>query len=312
MVRIEAPARLHLGMLDLAGSLGRRFGGLGVALSGPVAMIEARDCTDLKAEGEDAATVLAGARRYLGTTGLTGGAHVRVVSRIPRHVGLGSGTRLALGVAMALAVLNGRPADPVLLAQAVGRAQRSAVGLWTFARGGFVVEGGRRPDRDLPSPLLFRHDVPEQWRCVLAIPYGARGLSGPAEAAAFERLAPTADQSARIAHTVLMSLLPALVEGDLKEFGATLTRVQRLVGECFQPVQGGSFSNPLSAALIERLPAWGAAGAGQSSWGPTVFGLAADEEQGRELAARAESFLGDKGRVELVSFDNRGARAASG
>jgi predicted sugar kinase len=29
-VRVEAPARLHLGMLAVAGDGGRRFGGLGV------------------------------------------------------------------------------------------------------------------------------------------------------------------------------------------------------------------------------------------------------------------------------------------
>ena len=31
-VRVEAPARLHWGMFDISGSLGRRFGGLGVAI----------------------------------------------------------------------------------------------------------------------------------------------------------------------------------------------------------------------------------------------------------------------------------------
>ncbi|MEA2227675.1 MAG: hypothetical protein QOF04_1305, partial [Solirubrobacteraceae bacterium] len=34
-VRVEAPARLHMGMLDAAGEGARRFGGLGVAVSRP-------------------------------------------------------------------------------------------------------------------------------------------------------------------------------------------------------------------------------------------------------------------------------------
>ena len=33
-VRVTAPARLHLGFLDLAGGLGRRFGSLGLTLGG--------------------------------------------------------------------------------------------------------------------------------------------------------------------------------------------------------------------------------------------------------------------------------------
>jgi beta-ribofuranosylaminobenzene 5'-phosphate synthase len=39
-VRVEAPARLHMGMLDVAGRGTRRFGGLGVALRRPAAVVE--------------------------------------------------------------------------------------------------------------------------------------------------------------------------------------------------------------------------------------------------------------------------------
>ena len=40
-VRVEAPARLHLGMLAVAGDRGRRFGGLGVSVSRPAVVLEA-------------------------------------------------------------------------------------------------------------------------------------------------------------------------------------------------------------------------------------------------------------------------------
>lgn len=105
-----------------------------------------------------------------------------------------------------------------------------------------------------------------------------------------------------------MSLLPALVEGELAEFGAALTQIQRLVGECFSPVQGDNFSNPHSAELIEAFLAWGAAGAGQSSWGPTVYGLVAGEAQGQRLAGRTIELLGGRGQVEVVAFDNQGVQ----
>ena len=70
-----------------------------------------------------------------------------------------------------------------------------------------------------------------------------------------------------------MVVLPALVEEDLAAFGRGITEVQRLVGEMFRPVQGERFAHPQVAALVEALLAAGAAGAGQSSWGPAVFGL---------------------------------------
>ena len=56
----------------------------------------------------------------------------------------------------------------------------------------------------------------------------------------------------------------------------------------------------------------GAAGAGQSSWGPAVYGIVADEQVGRELARRMDAELAGGARVELVRFDNGGARLEPG
>jgi beta-RFAP synthase len=303
-VRVAAPARLHMGMLDAAGTGPRRFGGLGVAVSRPATVVEASESDALTAEGPDAERALAVAQRCRDALGVTAGARVRVLEAIPPHAGLGSGTKLALAVTAALAALAGRAPEPAETARAAGRGARSAVGLWTFALGGFVVEGGRRAGLDEPAPLLMRHAVPEEWRCVLAIPEAQPGLSGGAEAAAFARLRPDPGRSAEIAHVVLTALLPALVERDLAEFGAALSRVQRLVGDAFAPVQGGTF-HPRAGALVDALLRLGAAGAGQSSWGPAVYGLAGSEEHGRELARRLADDAGVA--AEVVRFDNRGA-----
>ena len=57
----------------------------------------------------------------------------------------------------ALAELHGLPAEPAALARAVGRGRQSAIGTWTFALGGFIVEGGRRPGGEGIAPLLARY-----------------------------------------------------------------------------------------------------------------------------------------------------------
>jgi beta-ribofuranosylaminobenzene 5'-phosphate synthase len=286
-VRVEAPARLHMGMLDAGGDGPRRFGGLGVAVSRPAVVLEASESDELTAEGPDAERALAVAERCREALGMTAGARVRVLEAIPAHLGLGSGTKLALAVTAALSALAGLSPDPAAMARTAGRGARSAVGLWTFALGGLVVEGGVRPGVAEPAPLLTRHAMPDDWRCVLAIPAAEPGLSGGAEAAAFADLRPDPDRAARIAHVLLTALLPALVERDLGEFGAALTRLQRLVG-----------------ALL-RL---GAAGAGQSSWGPAVYGIVGSEQHGDDLARRLETEIDGGARAEVVRFDNRGAR----
>ena len=53
-VRVEAPARLHWGMFDISGYLGRRFGGLGVAITRPAVILEATASDEVTAEGDDA------------------------------------------------------------------------------------------------------------------------------------------------------------------------------------------------------------------------------------------------------------------
>ena len=308
-VFVEAAARLHFGVLDLRGALGRRFGGLGAAVPQPSLLLEATPASALSAAGPDAERVLGFAERFLAHHEVSAGARLTVHRAIPPHSGLGSGTQLGLAVGRALAELHGLPADAPALARAVERGRRSAIGTWTFALGGFIVEGGRRAAGEGIAPLLARYAIPDGWRCVVAVPDGVPGLSGDAEAAAFDRLPPPPEREVeRFAHLVLMQLLPALVEADLASFGAALTEIQRITGAWFASQQGGVFAPGPSAALVRRMAEWGAAGVGQSSWGPAVYGLVEGRSAARELAGRAADALGSAGRVFEGGFAGAGAR----
>jgi beta-RFAP synthase len=307
-VTVEAPARLHFGVLDLRGHLGRRFGGIGAAVPTPSVLLEATPDDRLTAEGPDAGRTVEFAQRYLAAARIASGAHLRVHRTIPAHVGLGSGTQLALATARALAELYGQPAEPVALARAVGRGVRSAIGTWTFALGGFVLEGGRRPGRDDVAPLISRLPLPATWRCVIAIPETGPGLSGDAEAEAFRHLPSPAEREVeRVAHLVLMQLLPALADSDLTAFGAALSEVQRITGGWFAPAQGGAFAPGPVQALVRQMAEFGAAGVGQSSWGPTVYGLVPNPDAAQDLAQRIRAWLGPSGLVFATPFAERGA-----
>jgi beta-ribofuranosylaminobenzene 5'-phosphate synthase len=313
-VFVEAGARLHFGVLDLRGALGRRFGGLGAAIPSPSLLLEAARAREgVSAEGPDSARATEFGRRFLSTHGLGGGARLVIHQRIPAHSGLGSGTQLGLSVARALAELYGLPAEPAELARAVARGQRSAIGTWAFALGGFIVEGGRRPGEDGIAPLIGRFEVPERWRCVVAVPPGSPGLSGEAEAQAFDQLPPPQEREVeRVSHLVLMQLLPALIEGDLVSFGEALSAIQRITGAWFAPQQGGVFSPGYGEVLIQRMAGWGAAGVGQSSWGPAVYGLVDGVDAGFALAERCRDFLAGKGLVFEGGFARSGARVGRG
>jgi beta-ribofuranosylaminobenzene 5'-phosphate synthase len=309
-VVVRAPARLHFGVLDLRGHLGRRFGGIGAAVPVPGVRLEARLASELSATGPDADRAAGFARQYLSDRSLPGGAQFRIVEAIPAHAGLGSGTQLALSVARALAELHGQPTTADQLALAVGRGRRSAIGTWLFEEGGFILEGGRRPGSDAVAPKLARLPMPESWRCVVVVPEGKPGLSGEAEAAAFAELTPPAQEEVeRVAHIVLLQLLPALADADLPAFGDALSEIQRVTGRWFAAAQGGAFAPGPSAELVSRLAEWGAlGGVGQSSWGPAVYGIVGDEGEGKRLEALARASVGRQGRVYQSGFSNRGAQ----
>ena len=308
-VFVEAPARLHFGVLDLRGSLGRWFGGIGAAAPGPTLLVSAERADTLEVQGEDTDRAAAFASRFLAHHEIRRGARVRVHRALPSHAGLGSGTQLALAVARALAELHGVSTNAPGLARAVGRGRRSAIGTWIFDAGGLVVEGGRRPDRDECGPLLARLSFPPTWRCIVAVPDAPPGVSGGAEEEAFAQLPPpSARDVERVSHVVLMALLPALAEADLATFGAALTEIQEITGRWFAPVQGGTFAPGPSEELVRRMAEWGAQGVGQSSWGPAVYGVVDGEDAGLRLAERVRTALGTAGTVYEGPFQTSGAR----
>jgi len=308
-VCVEAYARLHFGVLDLRGSSGRWFGGIGAAASAPSLRLSASRADVLTVEGEDADRAAAFARQFLDHHRISAGAFVQVHRSLPSHAGLGSGTQLALSIARALAELYDLDAHPRALARATGRAQRSAIGTWTFAGGGLVVEGGRRAEGDECGPLIARLPFPETWRCVVVVPDGPPGISGADEADAFARLPKPSEQDVEhVSHQVLMVLLPALADGDLDQFGRALTEIQEVTGRWFASAQGGTFAAGPTRALVQRLAEWGAAGVGQSSWGPAAYGIVDGADAAAHLVERVRTALGSGGSVFEGPFRSEGAR----
>ena len=306
-VVVTAPARLHFGMLDPAGIGTRRFGGFGVGVESPrvVVGIMPRPGEDVVAHGRQAERAILFARRARAAFGHRGGLRVHVRESIPPHVGLGSGTKLALAIARGVAELAGVSAGPVELAEASGRGARSSVGCWTFAAPGLVVEAGV-PDGRWISPVVVRHPMPERWRCVLAVPGGGEGLSGDAEERFFDHLHERPTEEPRVSRLLLTAVLPGLLAGDIAEFGAALSEIQGEIGAMFAAQQGGVF-HPRAAPFVDALMALGVGAVGQSSWGPTVYGIVDGPERAAEIAGRLRALKDRAGEVRVVDFDRRGA-----
>jgi beta-RFAP synthase len=317
-VHVKTPARLHLGLIDLEGGLGRIFGGIGVAINYPNVVLEAQPSQNLTVEGKKSNSVKLLVERFLQKYHIKAGVTVNVKRTIPEHVGLGSGTQLALAVATALAKLFHVKASIRELALAMERGQISGVGTAVFEKGGFVVEGGLKVPKNklcLPSPenfppVIFHEPFPDDWLFVVAVPNVERGFADEEEGSVFGRLPPMlARDAGKICRLIIMKLLPSLVERDIENFGNALTQIQNIVGGYFAEVQGGKYSSPIAQECAEHMLKLGVHAVGQSSWGPAFYGLVQGVKQARKLQSHVQAFLNKKvgGEVFYAKANNQGA-----
>jgi beta-ribofuranosylaminobenzene 5'-phosphate synthase len=308
-VRVVAPARLHLGFLDLNGALGRRFGSIGLAIDRPATELVLSHSRSFKAEGPDRRRALETLKCVAGSYAAGSAYQLDIRTAIPSHAGLGSGTQLALAIGAALDVLNGLDHSAIETGELMNRGARSAIGMETFERGGFIVDGGRGA-RDHAPPILMRADFPEAWRILLIIDPRTSGVHGEAEAKAFADLPPlSADAAGRLCRLVLMQLVPGLMEADIETFGAAISEIQAIIGGHFASAQGGSaWASPAVGRIARGLKERGAFGIGQSSWGPTGFAYTPSEEIAARLYDSAiEPARADGLEILIARGRNRGA-----
>ncbi len=325
-VLVDAPSRIHVTLLDMNATRGRVDGGIGIALDEPGCILDARRSAGIDVHGGNETTrhrVLEAALAVTEGLGLPGGAEITLHAVARQHAGLGSGTQVALATAAAICRLYDRDLPVPGLAQLVGRGGTSGIGTAAFEQGGFILDGGHRfgspggkedfrpsaASRGIaPPPVLARHQFPEDWRILLVTPGTDSGAHGGREVDIFRTHCPVPlDEVREICHEVLMRMIPGLVEHDLDLFGSAVNRIQHLG---FKKVEV-AVQHPIIPALLEGTVQAGAAGAGLSSFGPTVYAIG---DLGMDDVARAaEEILSDHGgSVILTKARNYGAGVRAG
>jgi len=318
-VRIAAGARLHFGFGNLSLARERLYGGVGVALEEPRVVLEADPAGAVHCEGDLVAEHARTAADLLGVPGV----EIEVHERFPRHVGLGSGTQLALATLAAVAAAHDRDPEIREHAPALGRGGRSGVGVAAFERGGFIVDGGHPTELFTAAPpaagewsvppVIARHDLPVDWRFLVVLPDASAGRSGDCEDASMRAVVERADPGIadEIAGVLLRQVLPGAAAGDRRAFGAGVAELGRLNGAWYADEQGGVYRPPAGRIVDALSDCPVVSGVGQSSWGPAVYALTEVSalDQARAAARDALAAADTEGEVFAARPRNRGARA---
>lgn len=275
-----------MGFIDLSGALGRHFGSIGMAVNEICTRLTLTASGSLQVSGPASERAAGCARSLCRTLQVPERIAIHIDAAIPQHIGLGSGTQLALAIGTALNTYYGLGLTVRDIARLTDRGNRSGIGIGVFEQGGFVVDGGRGAATTTP-PIIAHMDVPEHWRFILVFDKRGQGLHGKQEVAAFRELPSFSQQeAARLCYLLMMQGLPALAEHDIGKFGDVISQLQRSVGEHFASVQGGIFTSPEVSLAMDWLAQQGAVAIGQTSWGPTGFCAVAGAEIAAELLTR--------------------------
>lgn len=279
---VSAPSRVHFGLVDFTNASPRKFGGVGVMLSYPRVIVNSRlSATSNSVGGEHIDDRLeVSVMRALARLTDSGcpPVHVDLLTPIPRHVGLGTGTATVMAAMYGAVCAAGIEPIQAELSLLSGRGGASGIGVYGAWRGGWVVDAGQPHGSPLlPSgevvpkrpSLVCSHFAAPIWTVDLYLhPRGAIVQPGD-ERLMFEDAAKDSPIDTLTALGLLHhGIVPALLEEDLMAFGSYIRRFQsiglkrREMSSQTEDVQG------LAMRLADLYAA-----VGLSSFGPVLVAL---------------------------------------
>jgi beta-RFAP synthase len=138
-IQIIAPARLHFGFLELNNNSGA-FGGIGLSIDKFNTKIRVKKNIGAKFKGKALDKASFFLKKFCKKNKIKPNFFLNIEKATPSHIGLGSGTQLALSIGSAISQLNNVNLDLEKIAKILNRSLRSNVGLINFKHGGFLID----------------------------------------------------------------------------------------------------------------------------------------------------------------------------
>lgn len=233
---VQAPARIHLTVLDMNRFAPNHAGGGGIGFAIQCYCTAEVSCTKKKVSIDygRAAIIEHFAAVFKQAVGYSGGFTIRVTDHQHQHVGLGSTSTVLIAVATAMNEAVGSPLNNTQLRHLIGRnfVEESADGKIAFGfetgvgpavstHGGMAVMGDE-------LALAYHHPFAEGKNVFIVIPPITISSAGTQEFDLLMNKGRTLDYIDRElkAYLFLMDLIPALERNDLKKIGDVIWEIE--------------------------------------------------------------------------------------
>ncbi|HOX35187.1 MAG TPA: GHMP kinase [Methanoregulaceae archaeon] len=235
-VMVRAPARIHLTVLDMNRFAPDHPGGGGVGFAIQCYCTAEVSCTEEKIEIDygRAPLIRNFVEVFRRAVGYTGGFSIRARDHQRQHVGLGSTSTVMIAVATAMNVALGAPLTNTQLRKLIGHNYveetadghiafgfETGVGPAVSTHGGMAIMGDE-------LSLVFHHPFAEGKFVHILIPPTDISSAGTKEFDLLMNKARTLDYRDRElkAYLLLMDLIPALEDNDLKRIGDIIWEIE--------------------------------------------------------------------------------------
>lgn len=306
---LNSPARIHFGFLNLDESSERIFGSLGLTISKYSYKIKIENSIHMKIECRDKSlkTKIKKIVEIISKKKKLQNFKITVLSIIPVHKGLGSGTQLCLAVGFLICKLNKIKLNVNEISIILKRGLRSGIGIESFKRGGFNIDVGKLKGSAYPPLNIMNIKWPKNWKILLLEDSNRSGLYGKKELNEFKKIKRINKTQPNLNFkSVLMNIIPGLIEKNFGQFSKGIRQIQDDMSEKFYS-HPNKFASKQIEKIFSNLRKKKIISFGQSSWGPTGFVFSENEKKRNELLKYLEKyiFLNKMKGIKLLKVEGR-------
>ena len=306
-IQIISPARLHFGFLGINNNQSDNLlGGIGLSIDKFHTKITMKKNAKITVKGKSLNKASLFLNTFCRKKKIKPNFFLNIEKSSPQHIGLGSGTQLALSIGRAVSDLSNLNLNTKKIAQILNRSYRSNVGLMNFKHGGFLI------DLKIKNKFFTNIDkvfFPEDWKIIL-IKDTKQGLHGKNEVDAFKKIRSFPKiNHIKLTDLVLFKIYPSLIEKNFDEFSKAVSKLQNVMGKYFNVFQNGVFSSLEVSNVLNFLKKENVSGYGQTSWGPTGFALFPSIKKAEEMKLKLKKRFSSCKNLEFIicSGKNSGA-----